>query len=311
MSASDAEIINDEDIVYDVREYLDSLPDKEGLASCVAEGRAVAQILEPLVLPNPIIAAVHVYPLFRDDLLSLNSIQNSRLSDISRFILGLRQLDEFSLPRHWQPGEALAVQQSEALRKMLLAVVSDVRLVLVRIADQLYRLRKAKDAPRELKGALALEAREIYAPLANRLGVWQLKWELEDLAFRYAEPETYAEIAGALKEKRTERVGFIEKFQNKLQKELAAEGIKADISGRPKHIYSIYRKMLRKDRGIEALYDIRAVRVLVDTVGDCYAALGIVHNLWSYIPGEFDDLSLIHISEPTRQYCQSRMPSSA
>jgi GTP pyrophosphokinase len=181
------------------------------------------------------------------------------------------------------------VQQSEALRKMLLAVVSDVRLVLVRIADQLYRLRKAKDAPRELKEALALEAREIYAPLANRLGVWQLKWELEDLAFRYAEPETYAEIAGALKEKRTERVGFIEKFQNKLQKELAAEGIKADISGRPKHIYSIYRKMLRKDRGIEALYDIRAVRVLVDTVGDCYAALGIVHNLWSYIPGEFDD----------------------
>jgi GTP pyrophosphokinase len=181
------------------------------------------------------------------------------------------------------------VQQSEALRKMLLAVVSDVRLVLVRIADQLYRLRKAKDAPRELKEALALEAREIYAPLANRLGVWQLKWELEDLAFRYAEPETYAEIAGALKEKRTERVGFIEQFQNKLQKELAAEGIKADISGRPKHIYSIYRKMLRKDRGIEALYDIRAVRVLVDTVGDCYAALGIVHNLWSYIPGEFDD----------------------
>ena len=172
---------------------------------------------------------------------------------------------------------------------MLLAVVSDVRLVLVRIADQLYRLRKAKDAPRELQEALALEAREIYAPLANRLGVWQLKWELEDLAFRYAEPETYAEIAGALKEKRTERVDFIEKFQNKLQKELATEGIKADISGRPKHIYSIYRKMLRKDRGIEALYDIRAVRVLVDTVGDCYAALGIVHNLWSYIPGEFDD----------------------
>jgi GTP pyrophosphokinase len=289
MSASDAEISNDEDIVDTVRDYLDGLPDKEGLASCVAEGRAVAQILEPLVLPNAIIAAVHIYPLFRDEILSLKSLQNNKLNNLSRFVIGLRQLDEFSLPRHWQPGEALAVQQSEALRKMLLAVVSDVRLVLVRIADQLYRLRKAKDGPRELKEALALETREIYAPLANRLGVWQLKWELEDLAFRYAEPETYADIAGALKEKRTERVGFIEKFQNKLKKELAAEGIKADISGRPKHIYSIYRKMLRKDRGIEALYDIRAVRVLVDTVGDCYAALGIVHNLWSYIPGEFDD----------------------
>src|SRR5210317_178457 len=289
MSASDAEIINDKVIVEAVRTYLDSLPDQDGLATCIAEGRAIAQILEPLVLPNPIIAAVHAYPLFRDEFLKSNSLQNRVLKPISRFIIGLQQLDQFSLPDHWQPGEALAVQQSEALRKMLLAVVSDVRLVLVRIADQLYRLREAKDAPEELRQALALETREIYAPLANRLGVWQLKWELEDLAFRYAEPETYTEIARALKEKRTERVGFIEKFQKKLYKELAAEGIKAEISGRPKHIYSIYRKMKRKNRGIEALYDIRAVRLLVDTVGDCYAALGIVHNLWSYIPGEFDD----------------------
>jgi GTP pyrophosphokinase len=301
MSATDAENFNDDGIVEVVRAYLDGLPDKDGLAQCIAEGCAIAQILEPLVLPNPIIAAVHAYPLFRDELLKINSLQNSELKDISRFIIGLKQLDEFSLPRNWQPGEALAVQQSEALRKMLLAVVSDVRLVLVRIADQLYRLREAKDAPDELKAALALETREIYAPLANRLGVWQLKWELEDLAFRYAEPETYAEIAHALKEKRTERVGFIEKFQKKLYKELAAEGIKAEISGRPKHIYSIYRKMRRKDRGIEALYDIRAVRLLVDTVGDCYAALGIVHNLWSYIPGEFDD----YIANPKDNNYQS------
>jgi GTP pyrophosphokinase len=172
---------------------------------------------------------------------------------------------------------------------MLLAVVSDVRLVLVRIADQLYRLRKAKALSAAEQQALALESREIYAPLANRLGVWQLKWELEDLSFRYLEPDTYTEIARTLKEKRTERVDFITEFQRVLYKELAKEGIKAEISGRPKHIYSIYRKMQRKDRGIESLYDIRAVRLLVDTVGDCYAALGIVHNLWSYIPGEFDD----------------------
>ena len=216
MSASDAEIINDEGIVEAVRAYLDGLPDQDGLAPCIAEGCAIAQILEPLVLPNPIIAAVHAYPLIRDGFLDINSLQNNNLKGLSRFIIGLKQLDEFSLPRNWQPGEALAVQQSEALRKMLLAVVSDVRLVLVRIADQLYRLREAKDAPDELKEALALETREIYAPLANRLGVWQLKWELEDLAFRYAEPETYAEIAHALKEKRRERVGFIEKFKKKL-----------------------------------------------------------------------------------------------
>lgn len=276
-------------VVTAVRQYLDGLPAKDGLDECIAEGRAIAGIVEPLGLPEHILAAVHAYPLFRDEYLSSNSLDNNDLKDISRFVIGLQQLNQFSLPEHWQPGEALAVQQSEALRKMLLAVVSDVRLVLVRIADQLYQLRQAKAASPEIQQALALESREIYAPLANRLGVWQLKWELEDLAFRYLEPDTYTDIAQTLKEKRTERVGFINEFQRVLYKELAAEGIKAEISGRPKHIYSIYRKMRRKDRGIESLYDIRAVRLLVDTVGDCYAALGIVHNLWSYIPGEFDD----------------------
>ena len=289
MSATSAENSAREGIVAIVDEYLGSLPDKDGQRDCIAEGKAIAAIVEPLGLPANILAAIHVYPLFRDELISLNSINNNNLKALSRFILGIKQLDQFSLPQHWQPGEALAVQQSETLRKMLLAVVSDVRLVLVRIADQLYRLRQAKHANQAVREALALETREIYAPLANRLGVWQLKWELEDLSFRYSEPKTYAEIAQALKEKRTERVGFIEAFQKTLHKELLSEGIDAEITGRPKHIYSIYRKMQRKDRGIESLYDIRAVRILVNSVGDCYAALGIVHNLWSYIPGEFDD----------------------
>ncbi|RZV34853.1 MAG: bifunctional (p)ppGpp synthetase/guanosine-3',5'-bis(diphosphate) 3'-pyrophosphohydrolase [Chromatiales bacterium] len=280
---------NRDGIVDAMREYVAGLPDKEGLDRCVEEGQAIADIVAPLGLPPHILAAVLAYPLCRDDMLSDKSFQNNELKDVSRYVIGLQQLDQFSLPEHWQPGEALAIQQSDALRKMLLAVVSDVRLVLVRIADQLYRLREAKDASPAERQALAIETREIYAPLASRLGVWQLKWELEDLAFRYLEPDTYADIARALREKRTERVGFIDDFQQILGKELEAEGIKAEISGRPKHIYSIYRKMLRKDRGIEALYDIRAVRLLVDTVGDCYAALGIVHNLWSYIPGEFDD----------------------
>ena len=289
MSATSAENSAREGIVAIVDKYLGNLPDKDGQRDCIAEGKAIAAIVEPLGLPANILASIHVYPLFRDELISINSLENKSLKDLSRFILGIKQLDQFSLPEHWQPGEALAVQQSETLRKMLLAVVSDVRLVLVRIADQLYRLRQAKHANQAVREALALETREIYAPLANRLGVWQLKWELEDLSFRYSEPKTYADIAQALKEKRTERVGFIEAFQKTLQKELKSEGIDAEITGRPKHIYSIYRKMQRKDRGIESLYDIRAVRILVDSVGDCYAALGIVHNLWSYIPGEFDD----------------------
>ena len=289
MSASSAETISSDAAVAAVQEFLDGLPDKPGLAACLDEGRAVAGIVAPFGLPPEIVATVYAYPAFRDGFFDPKSIENRELSDIPRLLLGLKQLDEFSLPRHWQPGEALAVQQSEALRKMLLAVVSDVRLVLVRIADQLNRLREAKQAAAAVREAIALETREIYAPLANRLGVWQLKWELEDLAFRYLEPDTYAEIANALKEKRDDRVDFLEDFQKTLQRELGAEGIEAEISGRPKHIYSIWRKMRRKDRGIESLYDIRAVRLLVDTVGDCYAALGIVHNLWSYIPGEFDD----------------------
>lgn len=276
-------------VVDTVRHYITNVPASDGLEACIAEGKAIAEIVGQLGLPEEILAAVYVYPLYRDELLSSKSLENNDLKDISRFVIGLQQLNHFSLPEHWQPGEALAVQQSEALRKMLLAVVSDVRLVLVRIADQLYRLREAKNAVVDVRQAMALESREIYAPLASRLGVWQLKWELEDLSFRYLEPDMYAEIARTLKEKRTERVGFIERFQNILDKELAAEGIRAEISGRPKHIYSIYRKMQRKDRGIDSLYDIRAVRLMVDTVGDCYAALGIVHNLWSYIPGEFDD----------------------
>jgi GTP pyrophosphokinase len=172
---------------------------------------------------------------------------------------------------------------------MLLAVVSDVRLVLVRIAEQLHRMRSAKGASAAYKQALATETREIYAALANRLGVWQLKWELEDLAFRYTEPDTYSEIARALKERREEREAFIEKVKGVLRRELLAAGVEAEVTGRPKHIYSIWRKMQRKDRGLESLFDIRAVRILVKDVKDCYAALGVVHNLWSYLPGEFDD----------------------
>ena len=290
-----------DDVVGTVQSFLGNLPEQDRLKSAIDEGRQIAEIVAPLGLPKELLAAVHVYPLYRENFLGRNSLQNNPLKNISRFIIGLEQLNQFSLPDDWQPGEALAVQQSEALRKMLLAVVSDVRLVLVRIAEQLFRLRQAKTAPREVQQALALEAREIYASLANRLGVWQLKWELEDLAFRYLDPDTYVDIARTLKEKRTEREGFLDEVQETLKRELRAQRIEATISGRPKHIYSIWRKMQRKDRGIESLYDIRAVRILVDDIGDCYAALGVVHNLWSYIPGEFDD----YIANPKENNYQS------
>ncbi len=266
-----------------------ALPDQSRISSALAEGECIARIVDELGLPSDVVAASCIYPVFRDQVIDEKYIDNITLPDIPRVIRDLVQLGQVSLSADWKPGEALARPQSEALRKMLLAVVSDVRLVLVRIAEQLYHMRAAKRAVAERQQALALETREIYAALASRLGVWQLKWELEDLAFRYLDPDTYKSLAKALKEKRLEREGFIEQVKAILARELAANGIEADITGRPKHIYSIWRKMQRKDRGLEALYDIRAVRILVDDVGACYAALGVVHNLWSYIPGEFDD----------------------
>ncbi len=272
--------------VQDVTQALGGTP---AGSSARAEGEAVAAILEPMDLPAEVVAAASLYPLYRAGLIEDNYLSDNNLENISKLISGLGQLDRFRLPASWKPGDPLALQQSEALRKMLLAVVSDVRLVLVRIAEQLYRLRQAKTLEADERQQLAIETREIYAALANRLGVWQLKWELEDLAFRCLDPQAYQEIAEALREKRAEREAYINKVKAMLGEELDAAGIRAEISGRPKHIYSIYRKMQRKDRGLESLYDIRAVRVLVDDVKDCYAALGVVHNLWSYLPGEFDD----------------------
>ena len=277
------------DIVAAASDFVGALQPRPGLQQAVQEGDAIAAIVASLGLPQDVVAAVHLYPLFRDGFVEDDSLNNSELSSLSQVIRGLVRLGRFSLPADWQPGEALAVKQSEALRKMLLAVVSDVRLVLVRIAEQLHRMRAAKSASAAEKQALATETREIYAALANRLGVWQLKWELEDLAFRYTRPETYAEIAGALNEKREEREAFIEEVEGILRRELDEAGVPAEITGRPKHIYSIWRKMQRKGRGLESLFDIRAVRILVNDVKDCYAALGVVHNLWSYLPGEFDD----------------------
>ncbi|MDA1063198.1 MAG: bifunctional (p)ppGpp synthetase/guanosine-3',5'-bis(diphosphate) 3'-pyrophosphohydrolase [Proteobacteria bacterium] len=293
MSSTDSEITanggEQDNIAEALQAVLDALPESAQLTAALAEGKAIADIVATLELPGKLLAATTVYPLVRDNCLDIKYLENNVLQDLSRIVIGLVQLGQFTLPADWQPGEALAVQQSEALRKMLLAVVSDVRLVLVRIAEQLYRLRNAKRASRDEQKKLAVETREIYAPLASRLGVWQFKWELEDLAFRYLDPDTYKKIAEALNEQRGERERFIAQITNELQAELDQQSIRANITGRPKHIYSIWRKMQRKDRGLEALYDIRAVRVLVDDIRDCYAALGAVHNLWSYLPGEFDD----------------------
>ena len=172
---------------------------------------------------------------------------------------------------------------------MLLAIAADPRLIVARLGMELVRLRQARDLPEAVRQRIALEAREIYAPLANRLGIWSVKWELEDLAFRQLEPADYHRVASALAERRVAREHYIEQVCALLSAELAAAGVKAQVYGRPKHIYSIWRKMQRKQLAFEQLYDVRAVRIVVETVADCYAALGVVHGRWRNVSGEFDD----------------------
>lgn len=184
--------------------------------------------------------------------------------------------------------------QLEALRQMVLAMVEDIRVVLVKLAERTHALRCAVSLDEASRTVLGQQARELFAPLANRLGVWQIKWEMEDWAFRYLEPETYKRIAAQLDEKRADRQAYILGIIERLQVELQAHGIEGEVSGRPKHIASIVNKMRRKRLSFEQLYDIRAVRVLVKHEIDCYTVLGIVHNLWQPIPGEFDD----YISKP-------------
>jgi GTP pyrophosphokinase len=179
--------------------------------------------------------------------------------------------------------------QIEILRKMLLAMVEDIRVVLLRLASRTQTLRYYAAHPDDLCVSVARETLEIYAPLANRLGVWELKWELEDLSFRYLHPDIYRKIASLLDETRLERKNFIEDAIVRLKDELAAVGIEAEVYGRPKHIYSIWNKMRKKNLEFSELYDIRALRVIVGNVKECYTALGIVHNLWTPIPKEFDD----------------------
>ena len=180
-------------------------------------------------------------------------------------------------------------RRAEALRKMLLAMARDIRVVFLVLAERLHDMRMLRALPEPDRQRIARETLDLYAPLANRLGIWQIKWELEDLAFRYLDPAAYKRIAGLLAEKRIDRERFIDRMRARIHRHLREAGIDAEVSGRPKHIYSIWRKMQRKGLGFDELFDLRALRILVDSVPACYAALGIVHSLWQPIPREFDD----------------------
>ena len=214
---------------------------------------------------------------------------NSTVAELVKGVDEVQKLTHFARVDSLATSEERA-QQAETMRKMLLAMVTDIRVVLIKLAMRtrtMQFLSEVPDSPE--KRAVAKETLDIFAPLANRLGVWQLKWQLEDLGFRHQEPEKYREIALLLDEKRTERLEYIENFLNILRGELKKYNVHFEVAGRPKHIYSIYKKMVKKKLSFDGLFDIRAVRILVDTVPECYTTLGIVHSLWQPIPGEFDD----------------------
>ena len=304
--------------LQELREWFDSycaaLPDNDknliGTAWSLAQEHYPADAVTPYgepLLDHFLGAAQMVNEL---DLLP-DAVAATLLADIGRYVPDwnllvsercnstvaelVKGVDEVQKLTHFARVDSLATpeeraQQAETMRKMLLAMVTDIRVVLIKLAMRtrtMQFLSEVPDSPE--KRAVAKETLDIFAPLANRLGVWQLKWQLEDLGFRHQEPEKYREIALLLDEKRTERLEYIENFLNILRGELKKYNVHFEVAGRPKHIYSIYKKMVKKKLSFDGLFDIRAVRILVDTVPECYTTLGIVHSLWQPIPGEFDD----------------------
>jgi guanosine-3',5'-bis(diphosphate) 3'-pyrophosphohydrolase len=255
---------------------------------------ASAQILAEIGIDTVAIQAALLHDVPEDTEYSLTDVEERFGGEVAQLVDGVTKLSKFSTHSHEQ-------QQAENIRKMLLAMAQDIRVVLIKLADRLHNMRTLHGLPADKQQRIARQTMEIYAPLAERLGIWQMKWELEDLAFKVLEPERFRELARLLDTRRKGRESYIDRAIAELRPRLAAAGIEADLQGRPKHIYSIWKKMERKGAEFGEIYDVYAIRVLVDEVRDCYAALGIVHSLWRPIPGQFDD----YIAVPKNNLYQS------
>ena len=259
-------------------------------ASAFKTGLEMAEILADLGLDQDALMAALLYRTVREEELPLETVKDQFGPKVATLIRGVSRMAAISQ----QKSTRIAVfgqneTQGEALRKMLVAMIDDVRVALIKLSERTCAIRAVKHAPAARRYKVAREVFDIYAPLAHRLGVGHLKWELEDLAFRYIEPQDYKKIAKLLDEKRIDRQEYIAKVQGIISEEVDKAGIEAQIQGRAKHIYSIWRKMKRKNITFSQVYDIRAFRILVPEVRDCYSVLGIVHSLWRHIPREFDD----------------------
>lgn len=264
-------------------------------------GLEMADILGELKLDQPALEAAVLYRAVREQLLGLKEVEKRFGREVAGLIDGVLQMAAIST--YEVPSQGLSQHdQQDNLRKMLVNLIDDVRVALIKIAERTCALRQVRDAPREKRLQVAREVFDIYAPLAHRLGIGQLKWELEDLSFRYLHEDEYKAIARQLAEKRLDRDRYISEVVETLKSLMSAQGIsRYQVDGRAKHIYSIWRKMKRKRIDFSQVHDIRAVRILVPEVADCYTVLGIVHSRWHHVPNEFDD----YIANPKKNGYQS------
>lgn len=258
----------------------------------------VAVILADLKLDRDTLIATLLSDMALETDYGFQQIEAVFGKNIAELVEGIRRLNHF---KDFRSNRISSEQQTERMRQMLLAMVSDIRIMIVKLAYRVARLRLLKHEPESVRQQIAYETQLIFAPLANRLGIAQLKWELEDLSFRFLQPDTYQEVARQLDANRKGREAYIEKVIHTLKEMMQQSGIDFHISGRPKHIYSIWKKMHRKKVPIDELYDLRAVRIYVDTVQQCYEVLGLIHSRWSYIREEFDD----YIASPKENGYQS------
>jgi GTP diphosphokinase / guanosine-3',5'-bis(diphosphate) 3'-diphosphatase len=252
-----------------------------------------SKILADMYMDEPSIVAGLLHDVPEDTSVGLDTIRSRFGDEVAQLVDGVTKLSQLRL--------GMEQEEAESLRKMFLAMAEDIRVVLIKLADRLHNMRTLYGKSPEKQKKIARETLEIFAPLANRLGIYHIRRELEDLSLKYLEPAAYDEIEHLLADDRDDSQSFIQQSITILRERLPQEGIEADITGRPKHIYSIYRKMLSKERDFTHIYDIRAVRVIVDSVKDCYVVLGVVHSLWTPIPGEFDD----YIAKPKENLYRS------
>ena len=251
---------------------------------------AVAEIVHHLNLDHKAVAAAILHDVVEDTEVSLDTLEQTFGAELAGLVDGVTKMGYIDELRGASAsGGAAHMNHAESVRKLLLAMAKDVRVVLIKLADRLHNMRTLRYLSEQRRRRIARETLDIYAPLANRLGIWQVKWELEDLALRYLDPEAYHRIASLLDGRRIDRERHIELVRESLFREFDDVGVTAEIAGRPKHIYSIWRKMRRKNIDFHQIFDVQAVRVLVDSTADCYTVLGIVHGLWHHVPHEFDD----------------------